>query len=60
MDHVMGASENKDLLQHAFTEVAKGDSQPFMELLADDLRWTIIGSTAWSGTYEGKQAVIDD
>ena len=56
----MSAVENKDLLQHAFTEVAKGDSRPFVELLADDVRWTVIGSTAWSGTYEGKKAVLDD
>jgi hypothetical protein len=56
----MGAAENKDLLQHAFTEVAKGDSRPFVELLADDVRWTIIGSTAWSRTYEGKQSVLED
>jgi uncharacterized protein len=56
----MAAAENKQLLRHVFTEVAKGDSRPFIELLADDVRWTIIGSTAWSGTYEGKQAVIDD
>jgi ketosteroid isomerase-like protein len=56
----MGAVENKELLRHAFTEVAKGDSRPFVELLADDVRWTVIGSTAWSGTYEGKKAVLDE
>ncbi len=56
----MGATENKELLRHAFTEVAKGDSRPFVELLADDVRWTVIGSTAWSGTYEGKKAVLDE
>jgi ketosteroid isomerase-like protein len=59
-DRGMGAADNKELLRHAFTEIAKGDSQPFLDLLADDVRWTIIGSTAWSGTYEGKQAVLDD
>lgn len=56
----MGAVENKELLRHAFVEVAKGNSQPFMELLADDVQWTIIGSTAWSRTYDGKQSVVDD
>lgn len=56
----MGAAENKELLRHAFTEVAKGNGRPFVQLLADDVRWTIIGSTAWSRTYEGKQSVLDD
>jgi uncharacterized protein len=56
----MGAVENKVLLQHAFVEVAKGNSRPFIELLADDVRWTIIGSTAWSRTYDGKQSVVED
>jgi len=56
----MTAAENKGLLQHVFTEVAKGNSRPFIEALADDVNWTVIGSTAWSRTYEGKQSVLDD
>jgi ketosteroid isomerase-like protein len=56
----MGAAENKELLRDAFTEAAKGNSRPFIELLADDVRWTILGTTAWSKTYEGKQSVLDD
>src|SRR5690349_14713475 len=56
----MAAAENKELLRHAFTEVAKGDGGPFLDLLADDVRWTIIGTTAWSGTYEGKRSVLED
>jgi ketosteroid isomerase-like protein len=56
----MSADGNKELLKDAFTQVAKGNSRPFIELLADDVQWTIIGSTAWSRTYEGKQSVLDD
>jgi uncharacterized protein len=56
----MGAAENKQLLQQAFSAVSKGDGQPFLNLLADDVRWTIIGTTAWSRTYDGKQSVLDD
>ncbi|HEY0454553.1 nuclear transport factor 2 family protein [Actinophytocola sp.] len=56
----MGAAENKTLMRHLFTEVAKGNSRPFVDALADDVRWTIIGSTAWSGTYSGKEAVLAD
>jgi hypothetical protein len=28
--------------------------------MADDFTWTIIGNTAWPGTYRGKQAVLMD
>lgn len=56
----MGAAENKELLRYAFTEVAKGNGEAFVDLLADDIRWTIIGTTAWSRTYEGKQSVLED
>ncbi|WP_291418062.1 hypothetical protein [Actinophytocola sp.] len=47
-------------MRHLFTEVAKGNSRPFVEALGDDVRWTIIGSTAWSGTCAGKEAVLAD
>ncbi len=56
----MGAAENKQLLQNIFSELSKGDGKPFVESLADDISWTIIGSTKWSGTYRGKQAVLNE
>lgn len=55
---VMGAAENKDLMQHVFSEMENGNSMPFAESLADDIRWTLIGTTKWSRTYHGKQAVL--
>jgi len=56
----MGAAENKQLLQNIFSELSKGDGKPFVESLADDISWTIIGSTKWSGTYRGRQAVLNE
>lgn len=56
----MSAGENKQLMQRIFAELAKGNSKPFLDSLADDVRWTIIGTTAWSRTYEGKQAVLNE
>jgi uncharacterized protein len=56
----MGAAENKQLLHHVFSEMEKGNSKPFVESLADGVRWTIIGTTRWSGTYDGKQAVLTE
>lgn len=37
-----------------------GNGQPFMDLLADDVRWTAIGSSPWSRTYAGKRAIVDE
>jgi ketosteroid isomerase-like protein len=53
----MGAVENKELMRDAFAELSRGNGKPFVDLLGDDIRWRIIGSTEWSGTWEGKGAV---
>jgi ketosteroid isomerase-like protein len=54
----MSATENKRLLQAIFAETARGNGRPFVEALAEDVRWSIIGSTAWSRSYQGKAAVL--
>jgi ketosteroid isomerase-like protein len=51
------AAENKELMRDVFDELAKGNGRPFVEALAEDVRWTIIGSTAWSRTWTGLAAV---
>jgi ketosteroid isomerase-like protein len=51
------APENKALMQEVFAELANGNGRPFVEMLGDDVSWRIIGSTEWSGTWEGKHAV---
>src|SRR5438309_4790112 len=47
-------------MQSVFAELANGNGQPFMDALADDARWTVIGSSPWSRTYGGKQAIVDE
>ena len=54
----MDTAENKRLMQHVFSETAKGNGRPFLQALAEDVSWTIIGTTKWSKTYIGKQAVL--
>jgi ketosteroid isomerase-like protein len=56
----MGAAEHKQLLEAAFAEMATGNGQPFMDALADDVRWTVIGSSPWSRTYSGKREVLEE
>ena len=54
----VSAAENKQLMQNIFSELSKGNGKPFVESLADGICWTIIGSTKFSRTYRGKQAVL--
>jgi ketosteroid isomerase-like protein len=56
----MTPQDNKATLAAVFAETAKGNGRPFLDALADDVQWTIIGSTAWSRTYVGKSSVIND
>jgi uncharacterized protein (TIGR02246 family) len=53
-------SENKRLVEGVFEELARGNGQPFMDLLADDASWTAIGSSPWSRTYSGKRAIVEE
>jgi ketosteroid isomerase-like protein len=54
----MGAAENKKLIQDMFAELSKGNAPAFLNALADDVRFTIMGTTKYSGTFNGKQEVI--
>ena len=56
----MPATANKKLLQDIFAELSKGNSQLFVESMADDFSWTITGTTQWSKKYAGKRAVIEE
>jgi uncharacterized protein len=53
-------SDNKERIRHMFAELSTGNSRPLVELLADDVAWTVMGHTQWSGTYRGKQTVLKD
>jgi uncharacterized protein len=54
----MGAAENKQFISNMFAELSKGNGDAFLNALADDIRFTIIGSTKYSGTFNGKQELI--
>jgi hypothetical protein len=56
----VGAVDNKRLMEDVFAELAQGNGQPFMDALAEDIRWTVMGTGPWSRTYDGKRAVIDE
>ena len=55
----MDTTANKQLLQDIYAQISRGNLQPLLDSMADDIQWAIIGSTAVSGTSRGKQEVID-
>ena len=55
----MGIAENKQLVIDFYAAGARGDMETCFALLADDVTWTNIGTTKFSGTYAGKQALVE-
>jgi ketosteroid isomerase-like protein len=53
----MSAADNKRLLQDAFAALETGNGQPFVDCMADEFSWVLVGTTPWSGTYTGKAIV---
>ena len=56
----MEAAENKQLMQEIFAGLSQGDSRLLVERMTDDFRWQVSGSSRWSRTYNGKQAVLSE
>lgn len=54
----MSTSENKRLLKEALAPLEHDDGGPFMDLLSDDVLWTVKGTTRWSRTYRGKEELV--
>ena len=52
----MGAAENKELIRKMGE--AKG-LDAMLGMMADDIRWTLIGNTKFSGTFNGKKELVD-
>jgi len=56
---VTTSDDNKRRVHEAFRPWEEGDSGPFFDLIAEDIRWTVIGSTPVSGIYESKPALVE-
>jgi ketosteroid isomerase-like protein len=56
---IMGATENKELIRNMFAELSKGNGQAFLDTMADNVRFTIIGTSMFSGTFNGKQEFVN-
>ncbi len=55
----MSIAKNKQVVLNFYAAAARGDLDSCFALLADDVVWINIGTTKFSGTYRGKQALIE-
>lgn len=55
----MTIEANKQHLREMAAAISAGDLDKYLDGLADDVRWTIIGTTAFSGVYAGKHDVVN-
>ena len=52
-ENSMTSKENKELVRHIYTEIGKGNHQPFMEAVSKDLIVNVVGTIPVAGTYKG-------
>lgn len=55
----MSTEQNKAIVRRAIAALSRGDFVGFVADAADDVTFTLIGTTPLSGTIQGKQAVLD-
>ena len=55
----VNTAENKKIIQAAFTAWSQGDGMALFNLIADQVQWTITGSSPISGTYTSKTDFIE-
>ncbi|MDD9924204.1 MAG: nuclear transport factor 2 family protein [Rhodospirillaceae bacterium] len=55
----MSTEQNRKIVEDAIALWTAGDGGAIFRILADDVQWTVIGTTAVSGTYNGQQDFID-
>lgn len=54
----MSTAENKQIIEAFYAASNRGDMDSCLALLADNVTWTNIGSTKYSGRFVGKDALI--
>ncbi len=54
----MGSAENKEIVRNMFAELSKGNPEGFLGKMADDVRFTVQGTTKFSVTSTSKQELL--
>lgn len=52
--------ENGKIVTEVMHALARGDTKPFAEAMADDFTWRMMGHGSWGKVYLGKDKVRDD
>ena len=52
------AHANADLVRKSFEAFAAGDTATMDQMMTDDARWHVAGTSAVSGDFEGKDAIF--
>jgi uncharacterized protein len=50
-------NDHHESWKHAVSQLAVGALKPFLDCFADDVVWTIVGTTPWSRSYRGAAEV---
>jgi len=56
----MTNQEMKARIVSAFEALSAGEPRQYLDLFSDDLTWRVTGTTSWSGTYRGKEQMLND
>ena len=56
----MSIDANKAVVKEFFAAFSRGNGNAALDLLADDMTWTVTGTTPLSGTYHGRLSIRDD
>ena len=55
----MSIEKNKQVVLEFYAAGSRGDMETCMALVADDVTWTNVGTTRFSGTYMGKETLVE-
>ena len=56
----MSAVTNKQLLEQIYLDAADRSGTTFADNITDDVCWVVTGQYSWSGTFRGRDAVLND
>ncbi|HTU69860.1 MAG TPA: nuclear transport factor 2 family protein [Candidatus Baltobacteraceae bacterium] len=56
----MSVAENKDVIRRIYAAMEQGDTSVFGAHVHPDYVWRIAGQCSWSGTFEGREAILRD
>jgi len=51
---------NKEIIAAAFEKMAQGDPSLWLDTMADDIRYELVGDNSWGRVYRGKQAFREE